>query len=120
LRQRPRRDGTVITALHLSSGAAGPLLDVFCLHSALNRHQNVATKAAVQSIGHTLKILYFAVIGGAVDLSFSWGTLALASVAGTWLGRKALDRMTEANFRRATRALVCAIGLFSLARAVWS
>jgi hypothetical protein len=119
--------GGVLSALHLTSGATGPLLDAFCVNSALDRHQNVATKAAVQSIGHMLKMIYFSVIGAATATLASDGlftvtglpslaVLALASVAGTWLGRKVLDRMTDAGFRSATRAIVCGIGVISLAR----
>jgi uncharacterized membrane protein YfcA len=119
--------GTVNSALHLTSGATGPLLDVFFVRSALSRHENVATKAAVQSIGHTLKIGCFAWVGSstapigesvAPELAalFAFVVLALASVVGTWFGRQVLDRLSETDFRRATRAIVFAIGVVSLAR----
>jgi hypothetical protein len=119
--------GGLICALHLSSGATGPLLDALCVNSALGRHENVATKAAVQSIGHLLKMIYFGALGAATATLASDGLftpaalprfalLALASVGGTWLGRKVLDRMTDSGFRSATRAIVCAIGVISLAR----
>jgi uncharacterized membrane protein YfcA len=122
--------GAVLSTLHLTSGATGPLLDAFCVNSALNRHENVATKATVQSLGHLLKIAYFAALGAATatisrDALFSGGaaldllTLAVASVAGTWLGRQVLDRMTESGFRASTRVVVSAIGLVSLARGLF-
>jgi uncharacterized membrane protein YfcA len=118
--------GGLLSALHLTSGATGPLLDAFCVNSALDRHKNVATKAAVQSIGHLLKMSYFSALGAATatlsERLFtpaalpSFAVLAAASIAGTWLGRKVLDRMTDAGFHSATRAVVCAIGVISLAR----
>lgn len=119
--------GAAITGLHLTSGAAGPLLDAFFVDSPLGRNANVATKAAVQSVGHSLKIAYFAVLAalgltaaqsGSFELASapSFALLAIASVAGTWLGRQVLDRMTDIGFRRGTRAIVCAIGVVSLAR----
>lgn len=119
--------GAIVSTLHLTAGATGPLLDVFFVDSALDRHANVATKAAVQSIGHTLKISYFALLA-ALGLAGTQGALfelrsapallllALATVTGTWLGRQALDRMTDTGFRRSTRVIVCAIGVVSLAR----
>jgi uncharacterized membrane protein YfcA len=121
--------GSVISALHLTSGATGPLLDAFCVNSALGRHENVATKAALQSLGHTLKIAYFIALGSATatltnevlsaEALPSFVVLAVASIAGTWLGRRALDRISDAGFRRATRAIVSAIGVISLARGLW-
>lgn len=117
--------GAINAALHLTSGATGPLLDVFFVRSALDRHENVATKAAVQSLGHTLKIIYFAALGASAARLHPSGAaaagfvvLALASVAGTWIGRRVLDRLSEAEFRRATRALIVAIGIVSLVRGV--
>jgi uncharacterized membrane protein YfcA len=122
--------GAINTALHLTSGATGPLLDVFFVRSALDRHENVATKAAVQSLGHALKILYFTTLGmsaarftpsaaTASGAAASFAVLAIASVAGTWLGRRVLDRLSEADFRRATRGLIVAIGIVSLVRGAW-
>jgi len=119
--------GALVSALHLTAGATGPLLDVFFVDSALDRHANVATKAAVQSIGHTLKIGYFALLatlglagtqGAVLELSSgpAFVLLALGTVAGTWLGRQALDKLTDAGFRRGTRVIVCTIGIVSLAR----
>jgi uncharacterized membrane protein YfcA len=123
--------GATVTALHLTSGATGPLLDVFFVNSTLDRHANVATKAAVQSIGHSLKIAYFALLSGlglageaasspSASAVPAFIVLALASVAGTWLGRAVLDRLSDVSFRRGTRFIVCAIGLVSLARGVFA
>lgn len=122
--------GAVLSTLHLTSGATGPLLDAFCVNSGLNRHENVATKAAVQSLGHALKIGYFAVLGTATatldDALLSTRaalvllTLVIASVTGTWLGRRALDRITDSGFRASTRAVLCAVGLVSLARGLFA
>ena len=41
------------------AGVSGPILDVFFVRSNLDRQQLVATKAAVQMLGHCLKVAYF-------------------------------------------------------------
>ena len=52
--------GIVCMALSLTAGISGPLLDVFFVRSAMNRHVVVATKAVTQSLSHCLKILILA------------------------------------------------------------
>src|SRR5690606_4487132 len=51
--------GLAVSALNLTAGVAGPLLDVFCVRTELTRHQLVATKAATQVLSHLAKILVY-------------------------------------------------------------
>jgi uncharacterized membrane protein YfcA len=113
--------GALVSGLHLTSGATGPVLDVFFVRSSLSRHQNVATKAATQCIGHALKIAYFGTLaGGTVGYdAATWAALAAASIAGTFAGRAILDRIDDRIFRRGTRGLVWSIGAVSLFRGVF-
>ena len=110
--------GALVSSLHVTSGATGPVLDAFFAQSGLPRHQNVATKALLQCCGHALKIAYFACLSGGVDLGLSRGfwPLALAALIGTWLGRAILDHVDERLFRQGTRYLVRGLGAVSLVR----
>jgi uncharacterized membrane protein YfcA len=112
--------GALVSGLHLTSGAPGPVLDVFFVRSALSRHENVATKAATQCVGHALKIAYFgAVAGGSASYgAAAWTALAAASVAGTFAGRAILDRIDDRVFRRGARSLLWSIGAVTLVRGV--
>jgi len=115
--------GALVSGLHVTSGASGPVLDAFFARSSLARHENVATKALLQCSGHVLKIAYFALLaGGGAELGLAQGfwLIALASVLGTMLGRKILDRVDEAFFRRGTRVLVRGLGAASLIRGAWA
>jgi uncharacterized membrane protein YfcA len=49
----------LVTGVNLSSGASGPLLDIFFVRTALNRHQIVATKGFTQSFAHITKIVFY-------------------------------------------------------------
>lgn len=60
--QAPKRGGAelcgfICTSLQLLSGLSGPLLDMFFVHSDLDRRVVVATKAACQVVTHLSKLL---------------------------------------------------------------
>jgi uncharacterized membrane protein YfcA len=116
--------GVVCAVLSLLAGVSGPLLDVFFLESRMSRQAVVATKAASQTFAHLLKIFYFGVLlrsaaQGELEWPFALAMVALA-VVGTTLSRKALERMTDKDFRRWTRYSVTAIGMFYLGSGVWA
>jgi uncharacterized protein len=114
--------GLSVTALNLVAGVAGPLLDIFFVRTGLTRHRIVATKAATQVFSHLAKILVYGVplIGAAQgQLPPAWA-LALAvpcSMAGTLLGGRALDRLTDKSFLAWTKWIVTAMGAAYLAQA---
>jgi uncharacterized membrane protein YfcA len=114
--------GLSCTGLQLLSGIAGPLLDVFFLQSKMTRQQVVATKASTQTMSHLLKIFYFGfLIGTEQRGSVEWWmaiSMILVAMAGTTASRGVLERMTDVNFRKWTRATVTMIGLFYLGNAV--
>jgi uncharacterized protein len=116
--------GFLVTSLNLLAGVAGPLLDVFFVRTALNRHQIVATKAATQVFSHLAKIIVFGaplLAAGSSEMPPLWVfTLAVpASMLGTTAGGWVLDRMSDVNFKRWTAWIVTAIGLLYLVKA-WS
>ncbi len=114
--------GVVCTAMSLLAGVAGPLLDIFFIHSAMDRKGVVATKAVSQSFGHLLKIFYFGVLLTKDPGRIEWWLAAAAvvlAVCGTTLSRKVLDNMSDAAFRKWTRATVLVTGSFYLASGLW-
>jgi len=115
--------GFLVTALNLSAGVAGPLLDIFFVRTELNRHQIVATKAATQVFSHLAKIIVYGAPLLAIGSSSGippWWIFALAipaSMLGTTVGGWVLNRVSDANFKRWTALIVTAIGLFYLWKA---
>lgn len=115
--------GFLVTGVNLTAGVAGPLLDIFFVRTELNRHAIVATKAATQVFSHLAKVLVYGgpllTLKGQGEMPPAW-LFALAvplSMAGTWTGGLILDRMSDVNFKRWTRWIVTAVGVFYLAQA---
>lgn len=115
--------GFLVTALNLTAGVAGPLLDIFFVRTELTRHAIVATKAATQVFSHLAKILvYGAPLIAAKDAQMPpWWVFAGAvplSMLGTVAGGRILHRMSDVNFKRWTRWVVTAIGAVYLVQAI--
>jgi len=90
------------------------------MHSAMGRHAVVATKAATQSLSHTLKILYFGAIASAAAEDVTplvCGLMVLLAIAGTRASRAVLERIDDTTFRTWTRRVTLTIGAFYLASA---
>ncbi len=101
--------GGVITML---VGASGPYLAAFFLRDDLDREEIVATKAAIQSVGHLAKIPAFLVVG--FDYRGHLGIvlpLMICAVLGTILGTQLLKRMPERIFRAVFRILLAVLAL---------
>lgn len=98
--------------LTITIGAAGPYLSAFFLRRDLKKEQIVATKAAIQTFGHFLKIPAFLSVGfdyrahGNVVLP-----LLAGSIVGTMLGTYALERVDEKVFAKVFRGVLLALAL---------
>jgi uncharacterized membrane protein YfcA len=126
-----RLSGFLVTALNLTAGVAGPLLDIFFVRTDLNRHQIVATKAATQVFAHLAKIIVYGLplwnaalgSGTTAQVTAALPPLWLFAIAiplsalGTWCGGLILDRISDVNFKRVTAWVVTAIGLLYLYKA---
>lgn len=112
--------GLQVTALNLTAGAAGPLLDVAFVETTLTKKQVVATKAISQVLSHSLKLAYFAPLmtGSEVPPAALLGIL-LATLLGTLTGTRILERLSDHNFRTISRYLVYGIGLVYLCKAAF-
>lgn len=106
--------GIAAGSLTIAAGVSGPLIDIFFVRSQMDRRQVVATKAMIQVVAHSIKILFY--LGAAMALSTSeWGIVLLAApfaIFGTHTGNRILQRLTDANFRIWTRWIVTGIGSF--------
>ena len=113
--------GIIVAGAQMTAGVSGALLDVFFLKTPLNRHQVVATKALTQSMGHLAKTLYFGSLlsAGSGEGIPIWvvPVVIISAMAGTAVGRAILEKLSETGFRKASTALVTAIGTVCLIRA---
>lgn len=113
--------GFVVTALTLTAGVAGPILDVFFVQSPLTRHEIVATKAVTQTLQHLTKLLYFGVLAAHLlpDADLPWWTYVMVAplaMLGTTLGKMALDRMNDGQFKSWSRIILMVLGTILIAR----
>lgn len=114
--------GITCISTQLLAGISGPLLDVFFVHSQMDRRGVVATKAISQAFGHILKIFYFGVLLTSAQGVIEWWLAAACiafAVLGTTLSRQVLDVMTDASFRSWTRRTVMVTGLCYLITGLW-
>ena len=110
--------GFSVTFAQLIAGAAGPLLDVFYLNSGLGRQSVVANKALTQTIGHTLRMVYYGLlINVANDLVWWIFPLAIfAAITGTQTGVRILARWNDVGFQRISRQIILTIATLCIAR----
>jgi uncharacterized protein len=116
-RGHPFSCGVICSALALTAGVSGPILDVFFVRSKMSRHAVVATKAMTQSLSHISKILYFgafAVLEGANVHPVLGAMMVALAFAGTSLAQPVLKRMNDQSFRFWTRWTVMSLGIFYL------
>lgn len=113
--------GMVVTAAQLLAGASGPLLDVFYLNSPLNRFQIIASKAFTQTLGHGLKLIYYGGIIGVTDSVPGWlyAVAMLTAVAGTRLGTRLLEHITDGRFRTMSGLVILAIAGVCFGKGAW-
>lgn len=106
--------------LNLAVGVSGPTVDIFFIRTMMDRRTVIATKAATQVISHASKVVFYWGAAGILT-PFEWFAIALAApfaIAGTSAGHWILQRLTDANFRKWTRWVVTAIGIFYMARGI--
>jgi uncharacterized membrane protein YfcA len=114
--ERPRDGllcGAASMSLMLLAGVSGPLVDRFFLGGKLDRRGIVATKAAVQVVGHALKLVYFGGLVASVDVldPVAAGGAILATLAGTALAQPLLNALTETAYRRWANRIVTTIAI---------
>jgi len=104
--------GALAGAMNMTIGASGPLIAPFFLGLGLSRQALVGTKAACQAAGHLAKILLFGVVGFAFAEHglFLVGAVA-AVIAGTWLGSRILEHVSERAFVTLYRTVLTLIAI---------
>jgi uncharacterized membrane protein YfcA len=110
--------GAISTFLTMFIGATGSFVQALLLPMALTRQQLIATDAMCMTIQHALKTVAFVTMGVAL---LPWlpliGAMVAAGFAGTVLGSRLLDRLSEASFRAVLRVVLTLIGLDLLRQA---
>lgn len=107
--------------LNLAVGVSGPTVDIFFIRTQMDRRRVIATKAATQVVSHAAKVVFYGATTAAM-VANDWLLVVIAApfaIAGTQLGYQILQRLTDDGFRRWTRWVVTAIGIFYLGRGLF-
>jgi uncharacterized membrane protein YfcA len=113
--------GTACMMLILLTGVSGPLVDTFFLGGKLDRREIVATKAVCQIFGHAAKLVYFGtIIDQAASLDPIVAVLAVFfSMVGTTLASKALEAMSDQQFRSWANRIITCIAAYFVAHGIF-
>ncbi len=104
--------GLAQTGLGMLVGATGPLGQTALLRRGLGRDRLVVTAAMMMAFTHLIKILLFALLGFAfTDYWRIIAGMAVAVIAGAWLGTRLRARVPEALFGKLLRWLLTLLAL---------
>jgi uncharacterized membrane protein YfcA len=110
--------GSIVSAVGMVVGAAGPLLAAF-VRGIPDRRQLVATHAMLNTFQHLFKVVIFTVLGFAFGQYLLLIALMIgAGFAGTMLGSRMLTRVPESVFRFGFRILLSLVALELVRRAL--
>jgi uncharacterized membrane protein YfcA len=116
----PFMTGLLTTVIQVLAGVGGLFLDIFFQKSMLDRKTTNATKGAVQSLSHVVRIVYFTALAGIAGVPL-WlvPPAMLLAIGATSLAPFVIERMTDHGYRQWTRAIIFAISAVYLVRAGW-
>ena len=117
----PFLTGVLTTIVQFLTGVGGLFLDIFFQKSLLDRKTTLATKAVAQTASHVLRASYFISFGSIGDEISLWNMLVAIALAigGTALAPYVIERMSDHDFRRWTRAIIFIISGVYIGRAAW-
>jgi len=111
--------GTVVSAVGMVVGAAGPLVAAF-VRGIPDRQQLVATHATLNTLVHVFKVAVFVSLGFAFRQYVPLILVMIGSgLLGTLVGSRLLTRVPERVFRFAFRILLSLVALELIRRALW-
>jgi uncharacterized membrane protein YfcA len=113
--------GVVCGFLNVTIGATGPLVAPFFLNLGLQRQAVIGTQAGVQALGHVVKIALYAGFGFAFrEHALLLVAASACAIAGTWVGSRLLERISERWFTRLYKSVLTLLALQLVICAAWA
>ena len=112
--------GLLVTATQMLAGASGPVLDIFYIQSSLTRFEILGTKAITQTLGHLIKLSYYAYFL-TLNIDLPWWicpSIVIAAIFGNWLGKKIVDRMNDASYKKIGKIAIMVVGGAYIAKGI--
>ena len=107
--------GIIVTTAQMLAGASGPVLDIFYVKSKMSKEGILGTKAVTQTLGHVLKLIYYAfMMAIASDLVPAWliPAVVAAAIIGNYCASLLVTRLSDHQFKKIGRyviSLICVI-----------
>jgi len=105
--------GLVVTTAQMLAGASGPVLDIFYIKSNLTRHEILGTKAITQTLGHLIKLGYYAFfLTMSIELpAWIYPAVIFAAILGNWMGKHVIEKINDVAFKRVGRYAILTVGI---------
>ncbi len=104
--------GAIAGGAGMLVGATGLLVAPFFLREDWPKERVIATLAVAQTGAHALKLAAFSAHGFSVVAHIDWLLpMALAVIAGSFIGRRLVGLFTEARFRMVFRGILAVLAL---------
>ena len=113
--------GVIVTTAQMLAGASGPVLDIFYVKSEMSKEAILGTKAVTQTLGHILKLIYYAMIMTfASDLIPAWVLPAVvaAAIIGNYCASLLVTRMSDSQFKQIGRYVIMVVGVIYIGKGV--
>ena len=110
----------VVTTAQMLAGASSPILDVFYVSSKLTRYEILGTKAITQTLGHVIKLGYYAFfLTLSIDLpGWIFPAVIVGAIMGNWIGKQIIEKINDELFKRIGRYTIMLIGVVYLGKGV--
>jgi uncharacterized membrane protein YfcA len=110
----------VVTTAQMLAGASSPILDVFYVSSKLTRYEILGTQAITQTLGHVIKLGYYAFfLTLSIDLpGWIFPAVIVGAIMGNWIGKQIIEKINDELFKRIGRYTIMLIGVVYLGKGV--
>ena len=114
--------GLVVTLAQMLAGASGPVLDIFYVKSSLTKEEVLGTKAITQTLGHVIKLIYYAGVMRVTSLEIPWWVLpavVVAAILGNYAGSLIVAGFSDRQFKTIGRVAIMIIGAVYLGKGLY-
>ena len=103
------------------AGASGPVLDIFYVKSKMSKEGILGTKAVTQTLGHVLKLIYYAIMMAiASDLVPAWliPAVVAAAIIGNYCASLVVTRLSDQQFKKIGRYVISFICVIYIGKGI--
>ena len=113
--------GIIVTTAQMLAGASGPVLDIFYVKSKMSKEGILGTKAVTQTLGHVLKLIYYAIMMAiASDLVPAWliPAVVAAAIIGNYCASLLVTRLSDHQFKKIGRVVISFICVIYIGKGI--